>query len=179
MDSMPLDGTLSSPLLVFVALDCCTNATNFCIICPTSKAIFDTFQLGVLAPRLESLTLDQRAIGPPKLGYSERPPSKGWYSQESVTASLQFPKVTVLCLSNMKYRLGTAALSHPTIRTWAWIIAKIQLNHPSVRLAMHEAELAKHGLPLTEPDEERLFGEAWSPQNSWDMTGFAAYSYTI
>ncbi|KZV80463.1 hypothetical protein EXIGLDRAFT_780907 [Exidia glandulosa HHB12029] len=362
---------------VVAAVDCCTNATNFCIICPTSNAIFDTFQLGVLAPRLESLTLDQRAIGPPKLGYGVRPPSKGWYSQESVTASLLFPKVTVLCLSNMKYRLGTAALSHPTIRasfpalralflSWihlpapdlrallaylgpvldtlslhnvvvrgpgylewrsdsplalideqvipdgslpvvtdlriidspiyspsprelrlqsfltgiptvtkltigrglllamhsvpaslehlvvyydisadpwrptilprtfplkaaaglkqrlpqfircaprlrtvefrvcdvwldvlvmwkiiSWLlhsfcrnlgveyITKIQLNHPSVRLEMHEAELAKHGLPLTERDEDRLFGEAWSPQNSWDMTGFAAYSYTI
>ncbi|KZV82066.1 hypothetical protein EXIGLDRAFT_779015 [Exidia glandulosa HHB12029] len=48
-------------------------------------------------------------------------------------------------------------------------IMSIHLNHPDVRQAMHRAELAKRGLPVT--DERQFKYDFYLSQTSWDVSG--------
>ncbi|KZV87254.1 hypothetical protein EXIGLDRAFT_723932 [Exidia glandulosa HHB12029] len=102
---------------VTTIVNCCTNATRFYLAFPASEAIFDTFQLDVLAPRLQKLSLCQRAVEYHRLGLM--PPSTAWYTNSSSDtnnlSALRFANLEVLCLSNMYYYCGS--VPHPTIRT--------------------------------------------------------------
>ncbi|KZV87250.1 hypothetical protein EXIGLDRAFT_840113 [Exidia glandulosa HHB12029] len=102
---------------VITVVNRCTSATHFYLTFPASEAIFDTFQLDVLAPRLQKLSLCQCDSHYRKLG--SEPPNNHWYTSSSSLSALsppRFANLEVLSLSNMNYYFHSVP-PQPTIRT--------------------------------------------------------------
>ncbi|KZV82069.1 hypothetical protein EXIGLDRAFT_844075 [Exidia glandulosa HHB12029] len=102
---------------VITIVDRCTNTTYFCIAFPASGAIFDTFQLDVLAPRLRKVTFYQRGVQ--ERNSDSEPPSNRWYTRSAPLSAPRFVNLEVLCLSNMiSYHFGSAPIraSFPALR---------------------------------------------------------------
>ncbi|KZV80460.1 hypothetical protein EXIGLDRAFT_845487 [Exidia glandulosa HHB12029] len=105
---------------VITIVDRCTNAASFSLAFPGSGAIFDTFRLDVLAPRVRKVTLYQRGVEERNSG--SEPPSNRWYtrfSSLSASSAPRFANAEILCLSNIiSYHFGSAPIrtSFPALR---------------------------------------------------------------